>query len=509
MTIEQATQDLLAISSEMKKLSELGSIAGYDMVATAAKGAAKRRGELSSYIGSLSRNLLLSEKTQELVAFLSEKEHFSTLPDDLKGEVHNYERYIMNSKGVDTKLLDQLAALRTESEQLWIQVRNEGPYDELSDKIQELVRLNKDISQARIEYHHLDTPEHPLDPIIDQTDEGMTVSRLTKLFDQVKECTVPLLQAIKEVPQLPNLTEGKTELSVEKQRALITEFMKQVGYDPNFGIMGTGMHPCTYMVNRYDVRFTNHFYEDNMLTAFNSAMHEGGHGMYTMYVSPDYINRICDGGISGSIQESSSRFWEISVAHSLPFWEYATPFIKDHAPECLSGLTAQDLYTSSNRVNINPLRLRSDELSYNLHIFIRFEIEKRLFEGSLKATEIEEAWNELSQKLLGITPDSPANGWLQDMHWPSNLFGYFQSYSVGNMNSAQIERTIKTAIPDFDEHLRTGNFAPIRNWLTENWYQHGCIYTPDETIRRLTGETTNAKYLCERLTKKYTELYHL
>lgn len=509
MTLEHATKELLAISSELKKLSELGSIAGYDMVATAARGAATRRGELSSYVGNLSRQLLLSEKTQELVTFLSEKDQFAKLPDELKGEVHAYQRRIMFSKGVDSSLLDELTTLCTESEQLWIQVRDNGPYEKLSEQIQRLVSLNKEISQARIEYHHLEKPEHPLDPIIDQTDEGMTVSRLTGLFNQVRECTVPLLQAIKDQPDLPNLTEGKVALPTDAQYNLIKDFMNDVGYDSQYGVMGTGMHPCTYMVNRYDVRFTNHYYEDNMLTAFNSAMHEGGHGMYTMYVSPDLSNRITDGGISGSIQESSSRFWEICVAHSLPFWEYALTYIKKNTDDCLRGLSPQDLYTSLNRVNINPLRLRSDELSYNLHILIRFEIEKRLFDGSLKACEIEDAWNELSYKLLGITPDSPANGWLQDMHWPSNLFGYFQSYSVGNMNSAQIEHTIRKALPDFDTYLRTGCFTPIREWLIQNWYQYGRIYTPDETIRRLTGETTNAKYLCEHLTQKYRELYQL
>lgn len=506
MNLEQATLQLLEVSSTLRKISELSSIANYDMIATAAKGAAARRGELLRYSGDLQRQTLLSDQTRQLVSFLSEPEQYDQLNDELKGEVHLFKRAISQSEGVPASLLGDLAALRMETEQLWIKVKEQGPYDELTEKIGQLITLNKEIAQARLESQHLDAPEHPLDPIIDETDEGMTVARLDKLFQEVSDCAVPLLREIKKCPAIPDLLENKAPLAIEKQKEFLADFMDHVGYKKEYGIIGTGMHPCTYFINCQDVRFTNHFYEDNMLTALNSAMHEGGHGMYSMYVSPDYMGRMIDGGISGSIQESSSRFWEICIGRSKAYWEYTLLHIQNTLG-LLKDVTPMDCYRSLNRLSESPYRMRADELTYNLHIIIRFEIEKRLFDGSLKPSEIESAWNELSKKLLGFVPKNAATGWLQDMHWPSSLFGYFQSYSIGNINSAQIEATLRKEMPDLDDVIRKGDFSPILEWLKTHWYRQGRIYTPDETMIRLTGETSNAKYLCRHLEEKYKELY--
>ncbi len=507
--LEQKLGQLKELSARLKMYREMGSISGYDMTATAAKGAAGRRAKLNAFIRAESRKLLLAPETAELLEQLSEPAVYETLSDPIKGELRLYRRDIQAVTGVPETLLNENAALQSATEQLWIQCKYSGEYDQLTENLTRIIQLKKEIAQAKQEAQHLPAPAHPLDPIIDGTDAGMTVEKLTVLFDEIKRRTVPLVRAIGEKGVQPDRSFTARGFAADKQAALCWKILEQMGYSARYGIMGQAEHPCTYGVNRYDVRFTNHFHEDNLLQALNSAMHEGGHGLYEMNVSEEYLDLLVGTGSHGALHEGSSRFWENIVGRSLPFWEFAAPIYKAAFPGKLDDVQVIDFYRAINCAKPGTVRIYADELTYNLHIMLRFELEKMLFDGSLTTRELPEAWNRMMQEYLGITPEKPEEGWVQDMHWPAGMFGYFQSYTLGNLYNAQIAYAMKKDLPQFDDLLRHGDLAPIREWMTEHWYRHGCVYTDDQLIRAMTGEPLSAKFLCDYLEEKFTDLYHL
>ena len=505
--LTEYTERLCEISARLKKYGEMASIAQYDMTATAPVGASARRGELLAFLHEQSRRNLLSPETAETVAFLSEEENFSRLDDRMKGELRIYRRRIDAVTGVPEGLLGELSRLKQTTEQLWIGCKHTGGYTELKKNLSRMIALQKEVSQCRLAAQDKPAPAHPLDPIIDGTDAGMTVEKLTILFEEIRRRTVPLLQKVIESGFVPDTAFTAAGCPEPVQRRIAWQLLEKVGYSSRYGVMGSGEHPCTYGVNRRDVRFTNHFYEDNLLKGTISAMHEGGHGMYEMNVGAELADLLAGSGSHGAMHESSSRFWENIVGRSLPFWEFAAPvFIKEAG---LSGVTPEMFWQAVNLVKPGPVRIYADELSYNLHIMMRFELEKKLFDGSLTVDELDDAWNELSQQYLGVRPQKPAEGWAQDMHWPAGMFGYFQSYTLGNLCSAQIAAHLRQQLPEFDGLVRRGEFDPIRQWLTENWYRYGQIYTNEQLLDQMTGEPLKAGYLCDYLEEKFTGLYSL
>ena len=505
MQLQDALKTIGEASYRLKKFGELSSIGSYDMTATAPKGAAKRRAELLSFVRAESRKTLLAPETLEAVETLAA--HEDELSPEMKGELRLYRRRIDAVTGLPETLLQRQSALKSATEQLWIENKYTGDYAGVKAGMKEMIELQKEADSILAARPGGKAPAHPLDPVIDGTDPGMTVAKLEPLFDEIRSRTVPLLQKIAGTGWQPDRSFTKGGYDTGVQREIALKLLAAVGYNPRYGVVGTGEHPCTYGVNRYDVRFTGHFYPDDLLQGTISAMHEGGHGMYEQNVSEDYLDLLIGGGSHGGMHESSSRFWENMVGRSEAFWDYAAPLFKEAFPGRLREVPARDFFLAVNRVQPSLVRIYADELTYNLHIMMRFEIEKMLFDGSLSADDLEDAWNEKSRAYLGIVPEKPWEGWAQDMHWPAGMFGYFQSYTIGTLNAAQIGAAVKKALLNFDGLIRAGEFAPIRAWLTEHWYRHGMLWDNNTLLQKITGEPLSAGYLCDYLEEKFSAIY--
>ena len=505
MQLTDALKTIKEASYRLKKFGELSSIGSYDMTATAPKGAAKRRAELLSFVRAESRKTLLAPSTLEAVETLAA--HEDEISPEMKGELRLYRRRIDGVTGLPESLLQRQSALESATEQLWIQCKYSGEYTEIKRNLKEMIDLQKEADAIRASRPGGKTPSHPLDPVIDSTDPGMTVAKLQPLFDEIRVRTVPLLKKIAEKGWQPDTSFTSSGYDIQKQREIALRLLAAVGYDPRYGVVGTGEHPCTYGVNRYDVRFTDHFYPDDLLQGTISAMHEGGHGMYEQNVSEEYLDMLIGGGSHGGMHESSSRFWENMVGRSEAFWDYAAPFFREAFPDKLGKVDNHSFFLAVNRVIPGHIRIYADELTYNLHIMMRFEIEKMLFDGSLAVDDLEDAWTKMSREYLGIVPEKPAQGWAQDMHWPAGMFGYFQSYTLGTLVAAQVADTIKGALPEFEELVRRGEFTPIRSWLTENWYKYGMREDNHGILLRMTGKPLSARYLCDYLEEKFRGIY--
>ena len=336
--LAEYTRRLLEISARLKKYGEMGSIAQYDMTATAPAGAAARRGKLMAFIRAESRKILLSPQTLETVEFLSQQENFSRLDDRLKGELRQYRRSIDKVTGVPEKLLTELAALTQTTEQMWIHCKHSGEYGELKKNLSRMIALQKEVAACRLEAQGLDKPAHPLDPIIDETDAGMTVAKLTPLFDEIRRrIDIRIAETGCCVRPPPGYVVCFGGMS---GRGAAPDCMAAAGKDRvQFTVWrdGKGRASCTYGVNRWDVRFTDHFYENNLLQGTISAMHEGGHGIYEMNVDESLVDMLVGSGSHGAMHESSSRFLGKYRRTQPAVLEFAAPIFSREAG--LDGVT--------------------------------------------------------------------------------------------------------------------------------------------------------------------------
>jgi carboxypeptidase Taq len=287
--------------------------------------------------------------------------------------------------------------------------------------------------------------------------------------------------------------------------AIITKF----GYDWNRGRQDKAPHPfeTTFSVN--DVRITNRFEPGSPLATLFSAMHESGHAMYEQGINPSYERTPLAGGTSLAVHESQSRMWENLVGRSLPFWEHFFPEIKKAFPSQLDGVSVKAFYKAINKVEPSLIRVNADEATYNLHIMLRLELEIGMVDGTMKVKDLPEIWNAKMKDYLGIIPPDDAHGVLQDVHWSGGSIGYFSTYALGNLVSAQLWEKINKDIKDLDEQIRKGKFDALLAWLHEKIHVFGHKYDPQDIVQKVTGSKIDSAAYVRYLTKKYSDIYGL
>ena len=284
--------------------------------------------------------------------------------------------------------------------------------------------------------------------------------------------------------------------------------LKRIGYDFDAGALDDTMHPFTTQIAPGDVRVTNRYLESNPLSGLFGALHEGGHALYGQGMDDElYTLQLTDGASSG-FHESQSRLVENQIGRRRPFWTFFRPIFVDAFPT-LSNVSADALYRSANLVSRSLIRVEADEVTYNLHIMLRFELETKLLDGSIQVADLPALWNEAMGRYVGATPANDAEGVLQDVHWSGGLIGYFPSYMLGNLYAAQICRTLREEIPSLDEQIADGDFAPLLTWLRDKIHRFGGVYEPGELIARITGEKLSSEPFQAYITDKYSRISNL
>jgi len=287
----------------------------------------------------------------------------------------------------------------------------------------------------------------------------------------------------------------------EAQVSYSEKLLAEIGYDFNRGRQDISAHPFTTSLGHNDRRVTNRFRPDSLEFIF-SALHEGGHALYEQNIAEEYAETPLDEGVSLGIHESQSRLWENIIGRNHLFWEKYYPLLQEILPDQFDNILLDDFVSHINRVDPGMIRVEADEVSYNLHVLIRFELEKGLIEGTIGVTDLPAMWNEKHKKHLDVTVDSDATGVLQDIHWAHGSFGYFPTYTIGNLAAAQIWNTYCQFDSDFKQKLRKAKLDKIRKWLTENIYSHGASYPPAELLHKVCGEPLNSKYFIDYLKNK-------
>lgn len=489
-----------------EKISRLSSISGlldWDQKVIAPK---KSRQFFSKAVGELETEifkLMVSEEMGDLLEVLARHEVLNTLDQNTKARVRIHKAFYEKNKQIPAEVYKEYAILTSEANGAWETAREENNYASYLPYLEKMIQFKRQFAE------YMGYEKHPYDALLDEYEPGLTVEKLDQVFAELREATILLLEKIKKSPNKPSKEIFLKAYDVEKQKQFNRFMLPLLGFDLEAGRLDETVHPFAQSVNVGDVRITTRYLEENVLSALFGTIHEAGHGIYEQRINPELDGTVLSQGASYGIHESQSRFLENMVGRSKEFWEYFLPHLQNYFPEHLKDVSVEDFYKAVNVVEPSFIRVEADELTYNLHIIIRYEIEKALIEGKLEAKDLPKVWNEKMEKYLGIIPDTDRDGVLQDIHWSFGAFGYFPSYTLGNLYAAQILKKLGSTLPSMYEHVKEGNIEGLLEWLSENIHQYGSIYTPDELIEKVTGEELNASYLIEYLEEKYTAVYGL
>ena len=400
-------------------------------------------------------------------------------------------------------LVEELARVSVLGQQTWVEARRDNDFARFRPLLEKILGLKRQEAAA------LGFDDTPYDPLLDDFEPGEVTANVAQVLGGLRDALVPLVQAISESSRQPDVSILQREYPIGVQKAFGCEVAAAIGFDFQAGRLDPSVHPFCTGLGPGDVRLTTRYNLNNFGDAFYSILHEAGHGIYDQGLPREHYGLPTGEDVSMGIHESQSRMWENQVARSRPFWEHFYPQAQKAFPGALGDVPLADFYAAINDVRPSLIRVDADEVTYTLHILIRFELEMALIEDNLQAADLPAAWNEKYRHYLGIEPPNDTEGVLQDIHWSAALFGYFPTYALGNLYAAQFFAQAHTDLDNLDGQLRRGEFAPLREWLRANIHTHGRRYTPAELVERVTGKPLSHEAMMEHLSGKFGELYNL
>lgn len=492
-----------ALTAQIKHYEELLGVVYWDMRTGAPRKGIAQRSEAVGALSSEMFRLSTSSEMGELLAALSEPE----AQDDLAGVDRKLieetrKEYERNLK-IPPELYREYVVLTSQAETEWEEAKAKSDFQGFLPYLKQIIDYNRRFIEL------WGVKGTPYDTLLDMYEPGTTTADLDRLFGELRKRLVPLAEEIAGRGEKPDTSflQGKFDKEAQKRFSLYT--LGQMGYDFEAGRLDESVHPFATGLSTGDVRITTRYLEDDLTSALFGTIHECGHALYEQNIDPELNGTPLCGGTSMGIHESQSRLWENMIGRSRGFWKRYLPELKKEFPAQLEDVDADAFYRGINVVEPSLIRIEADELTYNIHIMIRYEIEKMLFNENLAPERLEEVWNAKYKEALGIEPSNAGEGVLQDVHWSGGMFGYFPSYSLGNMYAAQIIHTAEREMPSLADDIEAGRLLPLKEWLTEQVYRHGKMLEPGEIIERITGEPLRSTYLCDYLEKKYKEIYRL
>ncbi len=403
---------------------------------------------------------------------------------------------------VPVDLVKEIARAQAAALSAWGEARKNRNFRLFAPELGRLLELRREMADA----YGAPVGGERYDALLEGHEKGMRVARLVPLFETLRDWLVPAIQKISEQPApRSNFLEG--HFDAERQWQFTLELIEAMGFDKQAGRQDRSVHPFTTSFDPEDVRITTRVFDNLPLSSVFSSIHEAGHALYEQGLPTTHRRTVLCSATSMGLHESQSRLWENLVGRSAQFWNAFLPRYRQLFPEHLSHVSPSAFVAAVNRVERSPIRVEADEVTYNLHIFIRFELELMLLRGQLQVNDLAAAWNERYRRLLGINVSDDAEGVLQDIHWAWGEFGYFPTYTIGNLYSASLFEAALRAIPDLMSHIAEGRLLPLRDWLRTQVHQWGRIYEAEEIVRRVTGAGLKAADFIGYLTRKYESLY--
>jgi carboxypeptidase Taq len=489
--------------SEIHDLDGATALLSWDQQVNMPPGGAGHRASQLSTLSRIRHEMFIAEETGRLLeAAEAEGAELAYESDDaslLRVTRHDYDL----ATKVPTDLVAELTRVTTLAHEAWTKARANNDYASFKPWLQQVFDLNIRVADA------LGYEDRIYDALLDQYEPGMKTAHVASLFDELKEAQIPMIRAMAAQSDRIDNAVLKRDFDEKQQEIFSLEVARQIGYDFERGRLDVAVHPFTIDLGSNDVRITTRYEKNWLPAALFGTIHESGHAMYEQGSAPAISGTPLEGGTSLGIHESQSRLWENLVGRSRGFWQFYYPRLKSLFPDALDGLDVDDFYRIINCVEPSFIRVEADEVTYNMHVIIRFELENEILEGKLSLDDAPEAWNARYQEYLGVTPPTDTLGILQDVHWSGGMIGYFPTYSLGNLMSVPFFNKAVEAHPEIPAQIAQGQFATLLAWLQENIYQHGRKYMPAELFECVTGEKMSAQPYLAYLREKYGAIYDL
>jgi carboxypeptidase Taq len=501
--MEAKLQELKARLSEAYDLNMVNALLNWDQSTYMPSGGAPARGRQMGLVAQLAHEKMTDPAIGKLLDGLRPFEESLPYDSDDASLIRVARREYERNTKVPSAFMAKLQAHWAESYDLWTRARPANDFKMVHGALEKTLDLSRELANYFPGYEHI------ADPLINLADYGMKASDVRAIFTQLRDKLVPIVQ---DITSQDPAEDAFIHLiyPAEKQLAFGLEVVKRFGYDFNRGRQDLTHHPFMTKFSLGDVRITTRVHEDDLSGAIFSTMHESGHAIYEQGINMAYEATPLGTGTSSGAHESQSRTWENLVGRSRSFWEYFYPRLQEVFPQQLKSVKLDAFYRAINKVQRSLIRIDADEVTYNLHPIIRFDLELQLLEGKLAVRDLPEAWRARYTSDIGITPHDDKDGVLQDVHWFAGFIGgSFQGYTLGNIMGAQFFAQALKQHPEIPNQIEHGDFDTLRNWLTQNIYQYGSKFTAGELIQRVTGGPLSVDPYIQYLKTKYGELYRL
>lgn len=484
-------------------LSEAERIFEWDMATLAPKLADENTAKVIGILSDMYFKNYVNDEVKKYLEELGEPEERKKLTPAQKAQVKELEKLVGDLEKIPAQEYREFSELKARAMGVWEKAKEENDYESFVPVLSKIIAFRKKFAGYK------KNPEKHAclyDVLLEDYEPGFTVEKLDSFFEMIRKELVPFIQEVVKKAASVDKSYNEKHYDVEKQKKLSYMLAEYVGFDFDKGVIAESAHPFTTNFHNKDVRITNHFYENNLESAIFSVIHESGHALYEMQVADELTQTLAGEGASMGMHESQSRFFENIIGRSEEFWKPLYGKLTELFPEELSGVSLEQFIQGSNKPIPGPIRTEADELTYSLHILIRYEIEKMIFNDEVSIEELPKVWNQKYEEYLGITPENDSQGILQDVHWSGGDFGYFPSYALGSAVAAQIYYHMKKVLP-FEECLEQGKLEPIREYLKEHIHRFGKSKNTNEILKDMMGEEFNPQYYITYLKEKYTRLY--
>jgi len=506
MKKQEALVRLHAIDRDVKHLSQITALLQWDqetyMPPAAVEGRSEQLALLEGIVHEKSTSPEIGDLLEQLGSTTAHPMGDADLPeverDFLRVLRKEYDRAVL----LPADLVTEAARAEGLSQAAWVEARKRNDYKTF------MPHLEKMVGYAKKKAECWGFTARPNDGLLDIHEPGMTEASIEAVFNPLRSRLSSLVQRIGE-KKAPRSDFLSREFPAELQAQFGESVMKALAYDLQQGRLDISAHPFTTTLGPRDVRITTRYFPTNMLSGLFSIIHETGHALYEMGFAEEIRDSSLGDGASMGIHESQSRLWENVVGRSYAFWKGQFPQLRQLFPTQLADVSVDEFYAAVNQVRPSLIRVDADEVTYSLHVILRFELERRLFAGTVSVADLPEAWNAMMKEILGVTPDSDANGVLQDVHWSMGAFGYFPSYALGNLYGLQFWDALKSDIPEVESFIERKDYMPILQWLRNHVHVHGCRYEPGDLILKVTGKPLSADSFISYLEHKYGQLYKL
>lgn len=485
-------QDLVAYQRETGAIEGALAVVQWDQQTYQPAGGADARGAQIAALSKITHSRTTDPRVGDWLAELAASEDRTPIQDAC---LRNLGRAHRCAVRVPADLVGRMARAQSDGFGAWMEARRTGDYDAFAPALAHVVSLVQE------QCGHVDPDRAPYDVCLEMFDPAIDTEAVTAMFDRLTPELQRLLDAIRGAASQPMYREA---FDVTAQLDLFRRVTAALGYDPSAGRVDLAEHPFTISMGAGDTRITVRCEDDDLLAGLGGAVHEGGHALYEQGLPWHLAGTTVEQSAGMGLHESQSRFWENFIGRSRPFFEWLATFAGD---DLGCHLDAEALYRGANRVVPGLIRVSADEVTYNLHVAIRFELEKALVAGQLSIAELPDAWNARYERLLGVRPPDPVQGVLQDVHWSGGMFGYFPSYSLGNLYAASLGSALQSAMPDLWQRVGAGDFAPIRAWLKDGLHRHGHLKEAPELMRDFVGDQDHVAHLVDYLWARHGALH--